>query len=71
MIYILDTSVILYNPNCFKSFSSSKVIIPINVLDDLKRFNKDWTELGNNSRIFKRELSLLRHKGDLTKGVKN
>ena len=70
MIYILDTSIILYDPDCFQYFKNAKVIIPMNVLDDLKRFNKDWSELGNNSRIFKRKLNLLRCKGKLTKGVK-
>ena len=68
--YLIDTSMILYNPECYNSFSKAEVLIPTYVIDELRQFRKDWTELGNNSRIFKRNLSRLRSKGSLKKGIK-
>ena len=68
--YLIDTSMILYNPSCYNTFPKEEILIPSHVIDELKQFKKDWTELGNNSRIFNRNLSRLRSKGSLKEGVK-
>ena len=39
-IFVLDTSVILYNHNAFNSFEDNDVAIPITVLEELDNFKK-------------------------------
>lgn len=46
-IYVLDTSVILYNHNAIYSFEENNVAIPITVLEELDHFKK-----GNETKNF-------------------
>lgn len=46
-IYVLDTSVILYNHNAIYSFEENNVVIPITVLEELDQFKK-----GNETKNF-------------------
>jgi PhoH-like ATPase len=46
-IFVLDTSVILYNHNALKSFEENDVAIPISVLEELDNFKK-----GNDIKNF-------------------
>ncbi len=46
-IYVLDTSVILYDHNSFQSFEDNDVAIPISVLEELDNFKK-----GNDTKNF-------------------
>jgi len=46
-IFVLDTSVILYNHNAFLSFEENDVAIPITVLEELDNFKK-----GNDTKNF-------------------
>ena len=46
-IYVLDTSVILYDNNAIKNFEENDVVIPITVLEELDSFKK-----GNGTRNF-------------------
>src|SRR5262249_30300667 len=46
-IFVLDTSVILYNHNALKSFAEHDVAIPISVLEELDNFKK-----GNDIKNF-------------------
>jgi len=46
-IFVLDTSVILYNHNSIHSFEDNDVAIPITVLEELDNFKK-----GNDSKNF-------------------
>ena len=46
-IFVLDTSVILYNHNSIKSFDDNDVAIPITVLEELDNFKK-----GNDTKNF-------------------
>ena len=39
-IFVLDTSVILYNHSSIKSFEDNDVVIPITVLEELDNFKK-------------------------------
>lgn len=67
--FVLDTNVLLHDPDSMFEFKDNKVIIPMTVieeLDGLKRINDDR---GRNSRIVSRKLDALRHKGNLVEGV--
>jgi len=68
--YILDTSVLIHDPNSFKSFPGNNVIIPINVLDELDKIKNLPNESGKNSRMCIRALDNLCHQGNIHKGIK-
>ncbi len=68
--YILDTSVLIHDPNSFKNFPGNNVIIPINVLDELDKIKNLPNESGKNSRICIRALDNLCHQGHIHKGIK-
>lgn len=66
---VIDTNVLLQDPNSIYSFEDNTVIIPIGVIEELDKFKKDMTELGRNARQTSRLLDELRTKGDLRNGV--
>lgn len=67
--FVLDTSVILYDPQCIYKFEDNVVVVPITVLEEMDRFKKDLTEIGRNARHFSRYLDEIRKRGSLTNGV--
>ncbi len=67
--FVLDTSVLLHNPNALFSFDDNEVIIPFDVLEELDKFKKDSNDVGRNARMVIRHLDQLREKGHLAKGV--
>ncbi len=68
-IFVLDTSVILYDPQSIFSFEDNIVIIPITVIEEMDRFKKELTEIGRNARQFSRILDGFRKRGSLAHGV--
>jgi PhoH-like ATPase len=68
--YILDTNVLLHDPNSLLAFKGNNVLIPIEVIEEIDRFKRESTELGQNARTVSRALDSLRAKGHLNKGVK-
>jgi PhoH-like ATPase len=68
--YILDTNVLLHDPNSLLAFKGNTVLIPIEVLEEIDRFKRESSELGQNARAVSRSLDALRSKGRLNKGVK-
>lgn len=67
--FVLDTSVILYDPQCIFHFDDNLVVIPITTLEEMDRFKKDLTEIGRNARQFSRYLDHFRKRGPLASGV--
>jgi predicted ribonuclease YlaK len=65
---ILDTNVLLYDPNARSDFGAHDVVAPITVSD---RFKEDLNETGRNARWVGRRLDALRHTGDgsLSRGI--
>ena len=68
-VFILDTSVLLYDKTAIHSFPSSDVIIPLVVLDELDRFKEKSGILGEYARYVNRYLDDLRQTGCLHEGV--
>jgi len=68
--YVLDTNVLLHDPNSVLNFKHNNVLIPIDVIEELDRFKRESNELGSNARTFSRTLDKLREKGKLNKGVR-
>lgn len=68
--FVLDTSVLLHNPNSLFSFADNHVIIPFQVLEELDTFKKSSNDVGRNSRQVIRFLDQVREKGKISEGVK-
>ena len=54
--YILDTNVLLHDPNSLLSFEDNHVLLPIEVIEEIDRFKRESTELGQNARTVSRML---------------
>jgi len=67
--YILDTNVLLHDPDSLLSFEENEVLLPIEVIEEIDRFKRESTELGQNSRTVSRMLDSLRDSGRLSEGV--
>lgn len=67
--YVLDTNVLLHDPNSLLSFQKNNVLVPIEVIEEIDRFKREATELGQNARTVSRTLDGLRGKGSLSEGV--
>ena len=67
--FVLDTNVLLHNPNSIFSFAEHEVIIPFAVLEELDKFKKNNDDVGRNARMVIRQLDALRKKGHLNEGV--
>ncbi|RME23688.1 MAG: PhoH family protein [Deltaproteobacteria bacterium] len=67
--YVLDTNVLLYDPNALTVFEDNDLVIPITVIEEIDRFKKDLNETGRNARSVSRQLDGLRHAGSLSRGV--
>jgi PhoH-like ATPase len=68
--YILDTNVLLHDPNSLVNFDEHNVLIPIEVIEEIDHFKRESTELGRNARTVSRMLDGFRGEGSLSAGVK-
>ena len=68
--YILDTNVVLHDPNSLLNFDDNHVLIPIEVIEEIDRFKRESSELGQNARQVSRMLDGFRGEGSLSEGVK-
>lgn len=68
-VFVLDTNVLLHDPQALFAFDDNDVVIPIYVIEEVDSFKKDLSELGRNARQIARYLDDLRLEGSLSKGV--
>ena len=67
--FILDTNVLLHNPEALFMFKDNHVVIPFTVIEELDRFKKNNDDVGRNARHVIRHLDGLRQRGRLAEGV--
>lgn len=67
--YILDTNVLLHDPQSMFKFEDNEIVIPLKVIEEIDRFKRDPTEIGRGARQISRNLDELRAKGGLANGV--
>jgi PhoH-like ATPase len=67
--YLLDTNVLLHDPKALTSFQDNVVLLPIYVIEEIDRFKKEASRLGENARWISRFLDGLRQRGHLSTGV--
>jgi len=68
--YILDTNVLLHDPNSLLNFQENNVFIPIEVIEEIDRFKRESSELGQHARMVSRMMDGFRETGSLSEGVK-
>src|SRR5688500_20350683 len=68
--FVVDTNVLLHNPNALFMFEDNEVVIPFDVIEELDKFKTNTDDLGRNARTAIRHLDRLREAGNLSEGVK-
>lgn len=70
-VYVLDTNVILTDPNAFENFDDNEVVIPFIVIEELERHKTKLDEVGRNAREFSRKIGKYIEEGhDIRVGIK-
>jgi len=67
--FVLDTNVLLHDPQALFRFEDNDLVIPITVIEEIDRFKKDMNEIGRNARQVSRILDGFRAKNKLIDGV--
>lgn len=69
--FVIDTNVLLHDPESILKFPKQNVVIPLTVLEELDTMKRLHNELGRNARVIFRLIDGLRekHKGDWHSGV--
>jgi len=68
--FVIDTSVLVYDPNALKNFKDNTVIISIAVLEELDKLKSGSDEKARNCRQVIRKLDEISNSGEIFKGVK-
>lgn len=66
--FVLDTNVLLHDPEAINNFKNSKVIIPMTVIEELDNFKRLSDERGRSARLIARNLDNLRKRGSCRRG---
>lgn len=64
--FILDTNVIISDPNCIRKFEENEIHIPLIVIEELDKLKKGQDEKARNARMFSRTIDKLMAKGKRT-----
>jgi PhoH-like ATPase len=69
--FVIDTNVLLHDPDAIEKFKGNDVVIPLMVLEELDGMKRSTDELGKNARHVVRYIDALKKKktGDLHSGV--
>ncbi len=67
--YVLDTNVLLHDPEALGLFQEHDLVLPITVIEEVDKFKRELTELGRNARLVSRRLDAMRANGRLADGV--
>lgn len=68
-VYVLDSSVLLHDPNALFQFQDNDVIIPYVVLEEIESKKRLLENVGRSAREAIRHLDRLRNNGQLSQGV--
>ncbi|MEM6369134.1 MAG: PhoH family protein [Myxococcota bacterium] len=67
--FVLDTNVLLHDPEAIFAFADNQVILPIYVIEEIDKFKRDASELGRAARAISRSLDSIRKQGRISEGV--
>ncbi|HVE14617.1 MAG TPA: PhoH family protein [Elusimicrobiota bacterium] len=68
--FVLDTNVIIHDPQALFAFEGAQVVVPLPVIEELDSFKRNNDERGRAARLVARSLDRLRNQGPLSTGVK-
>ena len=70
-IFVLDTNVLMHDPNCLFRFEEHDIFLPIMTLEELDNNKKGMSEIARNARQASRTLDeMLAHDGvDIDEGI--
>ncbi len=68
-IFVLDTNVLIHDPDAMFHFADNRVVIPMTVIEEVDQFKKGVDEKSRNARLIGRYLDKLRSLGSLKTGV--
>jgi len=68
--FILDTNVLIHDPDSLYNFADNTVVLPLAVIEELDNLKMYSDDRGRNARLVIRRLDELRVKGEISKGVK-
>ncbi|MDH4028164.1 MAG: PhoH family protein [Nitrospirota bacterium] len=68
--YVLDTNVLIHDPEAILHFVDNDVILPITVIEELDKLKRGNGEIPYSARQALRLIDSFREKGNLSKGVK-
>jgi PhoH-like ATPase len=67
--YVIDTNVMIHDPNFLYSFSDNNIIIPIIAIEELDNLKRREGLVGFNARRVAKDLQFIMQKGDIQKGI--
>src|SRR5213592_1993231 len=67
--YVLDTNVLISDPDALGRFQEHDVVVPLTVVEELDKLKARPDELGASARRAVRALEALREQGSLAEGV--
>ncbi|MBN1828348.1 MAG: PhoH family protein, partial [Deltaproteobacteria bacterium] len=68
--YVIDTNVLLHNPDALFAFEDNHVVIPFVVIEEIDSQKHRQDEIGRNARVVARKLDALRDLGSLADGIR-
>jgi PhoH-like ATPase len=68
-VFLLDTNVLLHDPEAILRFEDNDIVLPITVIEELDLFKKQMDMVGRNARHTSRLLDDLRQTGNLIDGI--
>jgi PhoH-like ATPase len=69
--FVLDTNILLSDPEALRSFQDNDVVLPLIVVEELDRFKDKQDDVGKNAREISRQLIdyVRQNKNDVKKGI--
>ena len=58
-IYVLDTNVLLHDPNAIYSFEDNEIVIPLVVIEEVDGQKRRQDEVGRHARVVTPEMSIV------------
>ncbi len=68
-VFMLDTNVLLFDPEAIFKLEDNHIILPSVVIEEIDHFKNEKSERGQNSRRISRHLDALAEQGSLADGV--
>lgn len=68
--FVIDTNVLIHDPECIFKFEDNDVVLPITVVEELDKLKKGHGDIPFSARQALRIIDSLRERGNISKGVK-